>query len=91
MLLAAGFVVYKVREPDLRATAAAAQDASYREIGTQLFATNCSSCHGKGAIGGSAPVLNSQQFLKTTTDVQINNIIAYLDSLPVRQSGAGVK
>jgi len=41
-----------------------------------LFATNCSSCHGKGAIGGSAPVLNSQQFLKGTTDTQITNLIA---------------
>lgn len=76
VMLLAGFVVYRVREPDLRARAAAAQDASYRDIGTQLFATNCSSCHGKGAVGGSAPVLNSQQFLKSTTDAQINNLIA---------------
>ncbi|MGZ4772990.1 MAG: c-type cytochrome, partial [Ilumatobacteraceae bacterium] len=55
---------------------AKAQESSYRDIGTQLFATNCSSCHGKGAVGGSAPVLNSQQFLKSTTDLQINNLIA---------------
>jgi len=76
LVLIVGFGVYRVREPTLRADAAAAQETSYRAIGTQLFATNCSSCHGKGAVGGSAPVLNSQQFLKTTTDVQIENLIA---------------
>src|ERR1700730_8420871 len=75
-VLIAGFVVYRVREPTLRADAAAAQQTSYRDIGTQLFATNCSSCHGKGAVGGSAPVLNSQQFLKGTTDTQNSNLIA---------------
>ena len=76
VLLIAGFVAYRVREPTLRSDAAAAQQASYRDIGTQLFANNCSSCHGKGAVGGSAPVLNSQQFLKSTTDTQISNLIA---------------
>jgi mono/diheme cytochrome c family protein len=76
VLLVAGFIVYQVREPGLRADAAKSQESSYREIGTQLFATNCSSCHGKGAVGGSAPVLNSQEFLKSTTDLQINNLIA---------------
>ena len=56
--------------------AAAAADRRTRHIGTQLFATNCSACHGKGAVGGSAPVLNSKQFLKSTTDDQIHNLIA---------------
>lgn len=76
VLLIAGFAAYRVREPTLRADAVAAQQSSYRDIGTQLFATNCSSCHGKGAVGGSAPVLNSQQFLKGATDAQISNLIA---------------
>jgi mono/diheme cytochrome c family protein len=76
VVLIVGFAVYRVREPTLRADAAAAQQASYRDIGTQLFATNCSSCHGKNAVGGSAPVLDSQQFLKGTTDGQIQNLIA---------------
>jgi mono/diheme cytochrome c family protein len=75
-VLIAGFVVYKVREPTLRAEASTAQQNSYRDIGTQLFATNCSSCHGKGAVGGSAPVLNAREFLKSTTDAQIDNLIA---------------
>ncbi|HZQ26737.1 MAG TPA: cytochrome c, partial [Acidimicrobiales bacterium] len=56
VVLIAGFAAYRVREPTLRKEAAAAQETSYREIGTTLFATNCASCHGKGANGGSAPV-----------------------------------
>ena len=75
-MLIAGFVVYRIREPSLRRDAAASQQTSYSAIGNQLFATNCASCHGKDAAGGSAPVLNSQQFLKGTTDPQIENLIA---------------
>ena len=62
--------------PALREDAKAAQLASYQAIGAQLFDTNCSGCHGKDAVGGSAPVLNSQEFLKSTTDAQISNLIA---------------
>ena len=76
VVLIAGFGIYRVREPSLRADAKAAQLTSYRAIGTDLFQTNCSSCHGKGAVGGSAPVLDSQQFLKGTTDQQIENLVA---------------
>ena len=75
LLLVAGFVAYRVREPTLRSDALASQQAAYRDIGTQLFATNCASCHGKSAVGGSAPVLNSQEFLKTTTDTQIQGLV----------------
>ena len=75
-LLIAGFIAYRVREPTLRKDAAAAQEASYTEIGSELFATNCSSCHGKDATGGSAPVLNAKEFLKGTTDDQIRALIA---------------
>ena len=76
LVLIVGFVAYRVREPSLRADAAAEQQTSYREIGTQLFATNCSSCHGKGAVGGSAPTLNAKEFLKGTTDAQIRTLVA---------------
>jgi mono/diheme cytochrome c family protein len=75
-LLIAGFVAYRIREPTLRREATTSQQTSYRTIGGQLFATNCASCHGKDATGGSAPVLNSQQFLKGTTDPQVENLIA---------------
>jgi cytochrome c oxidase cbb3-type subunit 3 len=75
IVLITGFVLYRVREPSLRRDAKVAQLASYREIGAQLFNTNCSACHGKDATGGSAPVLNSQEFLKGTSDGQIGNLI----------------
>ena len=75
-VLIAGFIAYRIREPSLRSDAAAEQQTSYREIGTALFATNCSSCHGKGATGGSAPVLDAKEFLKSTTDSQIHNLVA---------------
>lgn len=76
LVLIAGFGVYRAREPHLRKEAAAAQEVSYRQIGTKLFADSCASCHGKGATGGSAPVLDAQEFLKTTTDQQIENLVA---------------
>jgi mono/diheme cytochrome c family protein len=76
VLLIAGFITYKVREPDLRKTAAAQQLTTYRSLGNDLFASNCASCHGKGAIGGSAPTLDAKEFLKSTTDAQIQNIVS---------------
>ena len=76
ILLIAGFVGYRVREPTLRADAKAQQEASYRAIGKQLFASSCASCHGDNATGGSAPVLNAKEFLKATSDQQIENIIS---------------
>jgi len=75
-ILIAGFALYRVRESGLRKDAKAAQLASYKAIGAQLFETNCSGCHGKEATGGTAPVLNSQQFLKGTSDEQISNLIS---------------
>ena len=75
-VLIVGFLAYRVREPNLRADAAVEQQQSYRNIGAQLFATNCSSCHGKEAVGGSAPTLNAKEFLKSTTDDQIANLVS---------------
>ena len=76
LVLIVGFVAYRVREPSLRADAAAEQQTSYRDIGSQLFANTCSSCHGKGAVGGSAPTLDAKEFLKATTDAQIRMLVA---------------
>jgi cytochrome c oxidase cbb3-type subunit 3 len=76
VLLIAGFVTYQIREPGLRSTATAEQTATYTALGQQAFETNCASCHGKGAVGGSAPVLDAKEFLKTTSDGQIQNIVA---------------
>jgi mono/diheme cytochrome c family protein len=76
VLLIAGFVGYRVREPTLRADAKAQQQRSYEAIGRDLFASSCASCHGKDATGGSAPVLNSKEFLKATSDPQIENVVS---------------
>ncbi len=77
VLLLAGFVAYRVREPGLRKSAERAQTTSYTAIGTQIFAANCAQCHGKNAAGGgSAPTLDSRQFLKNTTDDQIFELVS---------------
>lgn len=76
VVLLAGFVSYRVREPDLRAEARTSQQTSYQAIGKGLFATNCSSCHGKNASGGGAPTLNSKEHLASSTDDQMYHLIA---------------
>ena len=75
-VLIAAFVLYKIREPELRTTARAEQVAEYTEHGSQLFANNCSSCHGDNGEGEDAPTLNAKEFLQTTTDEQIRLITA---------------
>ncbi len=77
ILLLAGFVAYRVREPGLRRSATRAQTTSYTAIGTGIFTASCAQCHGKNAAGGgSAPTLNSTQFLKNTTDDQIFALVS---------------
>jgi mono/diheme cytochrome c family protein len=77
VLLLAGFVVYRIREPGLRRDAKRAQTVSYTSIGRQLFSANCAQCHGKNASGGgSAPTLDSSQFLKSTADDQIFALVS---------------
>lgn len=75
-VLIAAFVLYKFREPELRVTARGEQVAEYTELGSQLFANNCSSCHGDNGEGEDAPTLNAKEFLQTTTDEQIRLITA---------------
>jgi mono/diheme cytochrome c family protein len=74
-VLAVAFPLYRLREPTLRADAKTQQDAEYQRIGTTLFDQGCASCHGKNATGGSAPTLNSKQFLEATTDAQAALIV----------------
>ena len=71
VVLIAGFVVYECESRPCVDTPPPRRPRRTPEIGSQLFKTDCSSCHGKGANGGSAPMLNSQQFLKSTSDDQI--------------------
>src|SRR6266545_1524632 len=81
VVLILGFVLYGIQEPSLRARAARDQQRTYARLGEGLFANNCAACHGRAATGGSAPTLNSKQFLTSTSDEQIRQLIAYLRSL----------
>ncbi len=76
VLLIAGFVAYRVREPDLRKEALRSQTTSYRAVGHKLFSSSCAECHGKQAQGASGPTLNAKEFLKTTTDAQMQLLIS---------------
>jgi mono/diheme cytochrome c family protein len=71
IVLIAAFPLYRIREPHLRRDAKAQQQTEYRTTGAALFLQNCSSCHGKEGTGGTAPTLNSKQFLSSTSDNQI--------------------
>lgn len=75
-LLVAGFGLYRVREPSLRQEAARQQKIDYRHIGRKLYARGCTSCHGKNGVGANAPVLNSKEFLESTSDEQIFALVA---------------
>jgi mono/diheme cytochrome c family protein len=75
VVLIVAFPLYRLREPTLRADATAEQQKNYEKTGGELFSTNCASCHGKQATGGTAPTLNSKQFLSTTTNNQMALII----------------
>jgi len=75
-ILVIAFPLYNLREPSLRADAKSAQDAEYLVSGSNLFSANCASCHGKQGTGGSAPTLNSKEFLSSTTDEQIALLVS---------------
>ena len=75
-VLVVAFPLYRLREPSLRADAKTEQDALYQQTGADLFGKNCASCHGESATGGTAPTLNSSQFLGTTADGQIVLLIS---------------
>jgi len=76
VVLILGFVLYGIQEPSLRAQAARDQQRSYAQIGTGLFASNCATCHGRAGTGGTAPTLNSKQFLTSTSDEQARLLIS---------------
>lgn len=70
------FPVYRFFEPSNREADREAQLGFLAEQGSDLFASNCSSCHGDGGNGGIAPALNSQQFLEAASDEQISALVA---------------
>ena len=74
--LAAMFPLYRSFEPSAREDARAEQEASLAEEGANLWQFNCASCHGLNGDGGTAPALNSTQFLQAADDAQIGSLIA---------------
>jgi mono/diheme cytochrome c family protein len=77
VVLAVAFPIYRLREPHLRSDAKVAEQKSYQDLGQSLFATGCAGCHGKGATGGgSAPTLDSKEFLSSVADNQIQLIVS---------------
>lgn len=74
--LAAMFPLYRSFEPSSREDARADQEASLAEEGANLWQFNCASCHGLNGDGGTAPALNSTQFLQAADNDQIGSLIA---------------
>jgi mono/diheme cytochrome c family protein len=75
LVLVVAFPLYRLREPGLRSRAKTEQTAEYKRIGDALFDQGCASCHGTNATGGTAPTLNSKQFLAATSDSQAGLLI----------------
>lgn len=76
LLMAAVFPLYLLVEPSNRANALDEQLTSLAQQGEELFDQSCASCHGISGSGGTAPALNSQQFLQAASDGQIELLIA---------------
>jgi mono/diheme cytochrome c family protein len=70
------FPLYRWYEPGSRESAHAEQRESLAQAGGQLWSLNCSSCHGLNGEGGIGPALNSQQFLSSATDAQIELLVS---------------
>ena len=74
--MAAVFPLYRWFEPSAREDARALQLTSLEEEGEGTWSINCSSCHGLNGEGGIGPALNSQQFLQSATDTQVQQLVA---------------
>ena len=78
VLLLVGFVAYRVREPGLRTDRDARADHElHRDRAASSSARTARSATARTRTGGgSAPTLNSSQFLKNTTDDQIFALVS---------------
>jgi mono/diheme cytochrome c family protein len=74
--MAAAFPAYLAYEPSARESARETQLASLTEEGASIWGFNCASCHGEEGQGGLAPALNSQQFLQSATNDQIQLLVS---------------
>ncbi|MDP9327661.1 MAG: c-type cytochrome [Actinomycetota bacterium] len=75
-LLVLAFPLYRATDGSRRDMALESRNQALMSQGHELWRLNCASCHGITGQGGSAPALNSQEFLTSVNDDQINGIIA---------------
>jgi len=68
------FQIYFWREPARLRADEEADRLAAETAGRDLFAENCTSCHGDNGEGGVGPAFNSRQFLTTTTDKSLFNL-----------------
>jgi mono/diheme cytochrome c family protein len=75
LALAAAFPAYLAFEPEAREDSRLAQLESLETEGARTWEFNCASCHGADGEGGTAPALNSMQFLQEANDEQIELLV----------------
>lgn len=76
LLMVLAFPFYRLYEPNARAAARDTHVESLVNQGSSIWEFNCSSCHGPNGEGVTAPALNSQQFLQSATNQQIEGLVA---------------
>jgi len=76
VIMVAAFPLYRTVDASRRSNALASQQSALVASGAHLWALNCASCHGTRGQGSDAPALNSQQFLGSVTDEQIQRIVS---------------
>lgn len=77
LVLIVAFPIYKIGEPSRRAETLAEMNAQNIELGEDLFAQHCASCHGDDARGGRGfPTLGAKEFLTSVSDRQLQWLIA---------------
>ena len=76
LALTAVFPLYRWYEPSARAESREVQAASLAAEGETVWQSLCASCHGFLGDGGTAPALNSKQFLQSSTDDQTRTLVA---------------
>ena len=76
IVMALVFPFYRWYEPGARDESREAQAASLAEEGGNIWQFNCTACHGLNGDGGTAPALNSEQYLRSATDEPTRNLVA---------------
>ncbi len=76
VLFVLAFPVYRILQPEKLAEAKAAQIEELSAQGEEIFNANCAQCHGGEARGAIGPALNSQGFLTSVTDQQMQQLIS---------------